>query len=277
MHTRRPPAPAPPKIPRRLIVTTARGTVAAIAAAALAWTASPPVHAQSRRPPTAAEKQALTRFTDVLFPLLDQFGDANWQKTDDLFDGVDNVSINIDPGVPLDDCIGFDRTYQVTPDSQLFNERLKPLYDQVQKVTDDMVAKMKSGTMDKADGDALDKLNTQIQRLSKVTLTVCANAPNVEASALRTKAPSLVPGVVAHKVSGEVCNVDAPNCYVILAGNWATATDAGTDGLYTFKFAHKAGSPYLENVVIKLSGAEDRIQEMLKKVPWARLTQGLAH
>ncbi len=265
--------PVPHGFPLRALTTRVSMTVALVAV--VVWVGTAPTAAQSRRAPTAAETRALTTFTDVLLPVLDQFGDANWEKTDDSFDGVDNISINVDPGVPLDNCIGFWRTYQVRPDSTLFNTRIKPLEDRVQKLGDELVSKYRAGTATKAESDALDGLNQQLEQMSQVGVDVCANSPNVDTSALRTSQPSLVAGVLAHKVSGDVCGVDVPICYVVLVGNWATAADDPSDNLSSFKFVHPAGSPYLENAVIKLTGSEERIQQLLKKIDWSRLKQGL--
>jgi hypothetical protein len=117
----------------------------------------------------------------------------------------------------------------------------------------------------------IQKLRHEIKSLDEVTMDVCANAPNLGAAELLPGSPSLLTGVVAHKVAGESCGGDAA-CYVLVYGDWKTARRSG-DG-YEFHFVHPAGSPYLENIVVRLHGADDRLQEMLQ-AEWTRLTSAL--
>ncbi|MGA7613543.1 MAG: hypothetical protein WBX15_00040 [Thermoanaerobaculia bacterium] len=248
------------------------------AAALLAFIAVPSSHAQSRRAPTPAEARVLNRFIGVMTPLLDRFVDPSWQvEDDDLPADASDVSISVDPGVPLDNCIGGSRTWAVVQDSPRFNQILKPLVDRSKALTDAVVAKTKDGKDTSAEWKALAPLNARMEQLSEVTIDVCANSPNVDAAALDSTTPSLLPDVIARKVSGEVCGVDIPNCYLLVFGNWKTARKNEPDHLYDFHFVHPAAAPYLENVVIELHGAEDRIQEMLKSVDWTRVNQALTH
>jgi hypothetical protein len=231
--------------------------------------------AQSRRAPTPAETTVLARFIDVMTPILERFVDASWQVKENGFpDNPARFSISMKPGVPLDDCFGGERTWGVPEGSPRFNARLKPLYERAQSLTDGLLAKYKAGQDATADAKELERLHQQIKDASELTVEVCANSPVVDAAALHSNQPSLVPGIPARKVDGG-CGVDVANCYVLAFGDWSTARLNAPDKLYDFHFVHPAASPYIENIVIKLHGADDRIQEMLKAVDWTRVNGAL--
>lgn len=248
-----------------------RPSVLVLAIVSIAVTAA----AQSRRPPTPAETTVLARFIDTMKPILDRFADENWQVKNDGFPAdPSGFSISIKAGVPLDDCIGGDRTWGVPPGSPRFKSRLKPLFDRAQALTEALAAKYKAGQDATAEAKELERLHDQIKAGSEVALEVCANSPIVEAAALHSAQPSVVPGAMARRVDG-ACGVDVPNCYVFAFGDWSSARLNAADKLYDFHFVHPPASPYLENIVIKLHGADDRIQEMLKAVDWTRVNDAL--
>ncbi|HVZ20730.1 MAG TPA: hypothetical protein VG871_06695, partial [Vicinamibacterales bacterium] len=64
-------------------------------------------------------------------------------------------------------------------------------------------------------------------------------------------------------------------CVVLAYGDWSTATPASGGRLVTFKFTHPPASPYLENIIVTIDGAEDRVDELLKTVDWTKLNDAL--
>lgn len=215
----------------------------------------------------------LTRFYTAMTAVIGPFADENWEVSRGTFpDDASHESIANHARVPLDDCLGGDRTWTVRQGSPRFNARVKPLFDRVQTLADGLLAKYQAGQDATADKQDIDRVRQQIKNANEVTMDVCANSPNIEASALAPNQPSLLPGAPVHKVPADVCGGDATACYVLVFGDWKTARASG--GRYEFHFAHPAGSPYLENVVIRLHGADDRIQEMLK-ADWARVGAAL--
>jgi hypothetical protein len=254
----------------RMRITGFRSCVLAITLPALAAVVS---GAQSRRDPTADEAKVLARFFGAIASVTAGFADDNWQVSGGtLPDDPSHETIAAHARVPLDDCFGGDRTWTVREDSERYNSRVKPLYDRVKALADGLVAKYQSGQTASGDKQEIDRVRQQIKNTSEVTMDVCANSPNVEATALTPNAPSLLPGVAAHKVSADVCGGGTTPCYVLAFGDWKSAR--ASNGRYDFHFVHPAGSPYLENVVIRLQGADDRIQEMLK-ADWGRVSAAL--
>jgi hypothetical protein len=228
---------------------------------------------QSRRDPTADEAKVLTRFIGAVTSVIGPFADENWEVGGGTFPaGASDQTISIRAHVPLDDCIGGDRTWKVRNGSPRFNTRLKPLYERAQTLTDGLVAKYQAGKDASADAKEIERVHQQIKAANEVTMDVCGNSPNIDAAALAADAPSLLQGVAAHKVKPDACGDSATTCYVLVYGDWKTARASGDR--YDFHFVHPAASPYLENIVIRLHGADDRVQEMLK-ADWARVGAAL--
>jgi hypothetical protein len=231
--------------------------------------------AQSRRAPTRDEAQVLTRFITAITSTVDPFSDANWQVDGGTFPkDASDASMSVHPQLPLDDCIGGDRTWSIRPNSPLFNARLFPLYERVKSLSEAMGAKLGAGQNASAETQEIQRINKQIKSVNKVTIDVCGNSPSIEAPALALETPSLLPGVIAHRVSPDVCGSDVAACYVLVYGDWKSARPSPSRDRDTYRFVNPPGSPYLENIVIRLKGADDRIQEMLK-ADWARVAQAL--
>jgi hypothetical protein len=65
------------------------------------------------------------------------------------------------------------------------------------------------------------------------------------------------------------------SAYVLVFGNWQTAKwDAGNKW-YRFHFAHPQNTPYIENIVIQIFGADDRIKKLLKTIDWNMANEGM--
>src|SRR5215831_1621043 len=231
--------------------------------------------AQSRRDPTPAEAQVLARFTGAIVSTVQPFADGNWQvRGGTLSEDAGQQSIAMHAKVPLDDCVGGDRTWGVRENSPLFNTRILPLYERIKTLADTMTAKYGAGQDASAERQEMARLNQQVKSSNEVTMDVCGNSPGIAAAALAPGQPSLLPSVAAHKVAPEVCGGGVGGCYVLAYGDWKSARLNASRDRYDFHFAHPAGSPYLENIVIQLKGADDRIQEMLK-ADWARVGAAL--
>jgi hypothetical protein len=62
---------------------------------------------------------------------------------------------------------------------------------------------------------------------------------------------------------------------VLAFGNWSTARPSQDYGDYRFHFIHPYG-PFIENIVIILMGNEQRIKELLQKIDWNEVNNGLS-
>ena len=210
------------------------------------------------RPPNPAEKQVLEKYESVINKVLDQFQSDDWDENVDYSVG-DDVNVSTNTGRPLDVDELFQRTYRVRNDSARWNQVVGPQMAKLE-AEPDMSKKM-------AIGQAL-------QALTSVEVEVHFN------SAVSIDAPP--PGKGYIQVPGAAMAYRATanpfthgSAYVLLFGNWqAMKWDAGKNA-YPFHFAHPQNTAYIENVVIQIYGADDRIQELLKKIDWNAVNAGM--
>ncbi|HSS95641.1 MAG TPA: hypothetical protein VLK33_01350 [Terriglobales bacterium] len=211
------------------------------------------------RPPTAAEKQVLEKYETVINKTLDQFQSDDWDENVD-YSVDENAAVGTNTGRPLDVDEMFQRTYRVRNGSERWNRVVGP---QMAKLQDepDMSKKM-------AIGQAL-------QALTSVEVEVHFNsAVSIDAPPTGNKGYMQVPGAaMAYHATTNPFNHGS--AYVLLFGNWqAMKWDAGKTA-YPFHFAHPQNTPFIENVVIQIYGADDRIQELLKKIDWNAVNAGI--
>jgi hypothetical protein len=211
------------------------------------------------RPPNPTEKQTLEKYENVINKVLDQFQSDDWDENVD-YSVDDDAGVNTNSGRPLDVNEMFQRTYRVRNDSARWNKVVGPQMAKLQEEPD-MSRKM-------AIGQALQALNS-------VEVEVHFNsAVSIDTPAPGSKDYIQVPGTAMayHATANPYSHGSA---YVLLFGNWqGTKWDAGKSA-YPFHFAHEQNTPFIENVVIQIYGADDRIQELLKKIDWNAVNTGM--
>ncbi|HVP37580.1 MAG TPA: hypothetical protein VMS93_00195 [Candidatus Saccharimonadales bacterium] len=238
---------------------------ARLAASVLALAAALPAAARPARaelrPPTPAESRALRRILGAVQQVLDRLGSDDWEKTSDLYDG--EPLVNSAPDVPLDINQNFERVYRVRRGSHRYSTRLWPLMERLEQVPD-LAGKQQVGA--------------EIQRLSWVTADVHINMRSAPIGQPPARNRDL--GVAGAAFAYALNPGDSPDAghgsYFILGfGNWRGARWDGENLGYRFAFAHRPGTPFVENVVIRIWGADDRIRELLRAVDWNQLNAAL--
>ena len=201
--------------------------------------------------PTSAEHRVLDPAIAAITRLLDQFGDDDWQKSNDLFGG--DVLVSNDPDVPLDIDQNFERTYSVRQGSHRWQTVMEPLVRQLQQLTQG------------GDYAAQRRVGGKIRSLSGVTVDVYINRADFGVD-------TTVPGLTHVTVKGASLALRSPPdsgfetqgpTYAIGFGAWRG------DG--PFHFVHGPRTPWIENIVVIVKGADDRIQELLTRIDWAAL------
>ena len=211
------------------------------------------------RSPTAAEKAALDKYLAALNPVLDQFQSDDWDENVDY--SLDDPQVNTnDPGVPLDIDELTQRTYTVRNGSQRWNEKIATPMQQLMS-SSDMNAKVKIGQ--------------QVQNLMRLQVQVHFNRANLGFEPAPANNHDLhIPGAAfAYKIDDSAFG--RGTAYVLAFGNWNNSKWDAEHGWYHFHFAHPQNTPYIENIEVRIYGADDRIQQLLHSIDWNALNNGL--
>jgi len=210
------------------------------------------------RNPTPAEKAALDKAVTSIENILDQFNSDDWDKEQDYYTG--EIAINGHADVPMDIDNNFERQYHVKMNSDRYNTLIKPIEDKI------------TAAMQQSDFATVQQLGKQNKALSWLTVDVYINrhTANVYPGNHAKTTKLNVTGIpYAYKTKGDGGEIE----YSLLFGNWETAQN-GEYGLnYHFKRPHV--TPYIENIVFIVHGADDRIQQLFKKVAWADIQNAL--
>src|SRR6185437_13485623 len=212
------------------------------------------------RSPTAAEKAALDKYLAAVNPVLDQFQGDDWDENVDY--SLDNPMVNTnDPGVPLDIDELTQRTYTVRNGSQRFNEKIAPSMQQLLDPAGNMSAKQKIGQ--------------QVQSLMRVQVQMHFNRANLAFEPTPSNNHDLhIPGAAfAYKIEDSAFGHGT--AYILAFGDWNNSKCDAALGCYHFHFAHPQNTPYIENIEVRIYGADDRIQQLLHSINWNALNNGL--
>jgi len=200
---------------------------------------------------TPAENAALQNYVTSVNAVLDHLRGAEWDEKID-YEIDSSVGANVHPAVPFDIDELTQRTYTTRRDSPRFQNMILPLVQQ-----------RMAGTL------------KVMPDLMHVVVDAHFNVPNVPiGSAPDANRDLKLPGVaLAYAVRAD--KPEAEVSYVLLFGNWQNANwDPSLQALH-FHFTHQKGTPFIENIVIRIRGADDRIAELLRKTSWSEINAGL--
>jgi hypothetical protein len=210
------------------------------------------------RPPTDAEAKALSRITKVIGTVLKGFRSDDWDES--IGDSLDDANVNTNAGVPLDVDTSLEWHYGVRNGSARWNSKIAPL-----------MAKMQSQTTP----EAMAVVGQQMKELMHVHVVVHFNRSNSGVSppppanmSLRVAGPAF-----AYKVTNEQFEDGA--AYVLLFGRWQADKWDSDNDRYHFVFAHPNVTPFVENIEVRLYGAEDRLTELLRTIDWNKVNEAL--
>ncbi len=230
--------------------------------------------AQNNRRPTEAEMTAINKAVNVIVPLVDRFQNETWQKEEGGADAPENYSVQKHPNVVMGVAPFNDWHFTIRQNSDYYNEKIKPYYD---KITNNQIPVNDPKAM-----GALQKEGQKIKLESNLYVEVHVNDAGIPINpAKKSLADLKIPGCYfAYKqqpdnLIGTDRNI--PDSYVLAFGKWENAKYNANLNEYYFKFGHPPGTPYIENIVIILSGPPDRLQELLKTTDWKSVDEGLTN
>jgi len=227
----------------------------------------------AQRKPTPQEAAAITKAAGAVNDIVERFADSNWQMSAGGIAPAEYYSVKIRPNEPINTTpFQGDWDFTIRTGSPLYHEKIQPY-----------IAKISSPPTDPNDKKAWDEYmhsTDKIKGLQHVYVEAVINRLSVFVNPLKGGNDDLkIPGCYFSykQPGGEVpvigTDYQLPS-YVLAFGNWKN-TKKESDGEYMFPFVHKPGTPYIENIVIILSGNEERIKELLQKTDWDKINEGL--
>lgn len=213
------------------------------------------------RKPNPAEQKVLTQYITIINRVLDHFQGDDWnERVDYALD--DEIMVHPDSGRPLDVDEMFQRTYDVRPGSERFNRMVQPVIDKMQQEPD---INKKSEIIKRVQ----DQMHVEVEiHFNRETIEV--DPPPAANSDLH------IPGAAfAYKVnhSSSAHGIS----YILAFGSWSQMNWDDKNHGYHFKFAHPQNTAYIENIEILVSGAPDRLEELLHSVDWKQVNDALTH
>jgi hypothetical protein len=237
--------------------------------------------AQSVREPNAAEKKVFDKAIPIIQSVLNRFGNNDWTLDQDWYNGDPLVPTDYDDKGPIGIDQNFERDYVVNQDSKRFNQIIKPLYDKAQLLSDKVVAKMKEYEKNPPKNnemvkdplsDSLNVLNNKMQELNELHVYAYINRANISgkpATDVQVKGSAMVT-----KTNEGYMAYDYFKSYYIAFGDWKSAKWNADDNLYDFKFKN-TNTPSIQNIVIIMTGAQDRMKELMNKIDWSVLNKAI--
>ena len=211
-----------------------------------------------KRKPTSEEERALAKYTTVMNRVLNQFRSPDWDETID--DDIDHPMINIMDDRPFDIDQQLKRTYQVRKESKRYQTLIAPRLQRVAQMKD-----ASRRDLERALAEDLQHLQVQVQFNLWVVPMITPPDPR--------KDPKIPGATFVHLDRDNPFNHGV--AYVLLFSNGRPGKWDETNSVYRNVFIHKPGTPYIENVEIRIYGAEDRIKELLRRIDWKQVNSAL--
>lgn len=230
--------------------------------------------AQNNRPPTEAEMTAINKAVNVIVPLVDRFQNETWQKEEGGADAPENYSVQKHPNVVMGVAPFNDWHFTIRQNSDYYQKNIKPYYE---KITNNQV--------NLQDAKALEEYQKEGKKIKleyNLFVEVHVNEAGLPVKPVKNSAADLkIPGCYfsykqqPDKLIGTDRNI--PDSYVLVFGNWGNVKTIPGLHEYDFKYTHPPGSPFIENIVIIISGPPARLQELLKTTDWKSVNDGLTN
>ncbi|MGH2612492.1 MAG: hypothetical protein ACRDFB_05525 [Rhabdochlamydiaceae bacterium] len=232
--------------------------------------------AQSDRDPTPKEKIAINKAVQVVVPLIQQFADNNWQMMSGGPDAPEDYSVQKKPDVPIGVAPFNGWQFSVKQGSDLWNTLITPYLTKLQTPPADMNNKKAMADYEKLDGE--------YKNIKDVYVEIIVNEKKLPINPVKNGKDDLkLPGCYyAYKQSSDpnkLVGTDRglENSYVLAFGNWTNAKVSYYSDVpyYNFHFLRPPGTPYIENMVIIISGNNNRIKYLLQEIDWNKVNRGL--
>ena len=245
------------------------------------------ISAQSLKEASPAEKKILKKPVSVIQSLLDQFGNNNWGESDtDTRDYDLLVPINYNGIGPIPLNEDFERIYIVQENSERFNTLLKPmnlklqaLYSKFGKESQDVQSKSLKEQEDFSKKpnptlDSITAIGNKMEKLNEVDVYAYINDDYIDGNPINDPGINVRGADMVTKQNRGYYQKDYWTTYYMAFGNWKGIKKDKEFKCYYYKFK-KTKTSSIQNIVIVLTGAPDRMKELMNKIDWSVLNNAL--
>lgn len=210
------------------------------------------------RKATPEEHKAIEKYKLHMNKVLDQFRGPEWTEKVDFTLGETMVNPGSDR--PMDLTEVFQRTYEARKTSPRYKTLIVPMIRKAEKQKDPSDKHLQMARVE-------DLMHVQVRVVNNVLVSTLHPGP-VKQNAVK------VPGAIsAYKDENNPYGYGA--AYTLLFGNAKSARWDENAGYYYYHFVHPHDSPYIENIEIRIYGADDRIKQLLRTVDWREVNKAL--
>ncbi|HEY7405553.1 MAG TPA: hypothetical protein VIB39_18650 [Candidatus Angelobacter sp.] len=211
-----------------------------------------------KRQPTEAEEKAITKYVTAVNKVFDQLGGPDWDEH--IEQKVEHPMVNVENDRPLDIDQLLRRNYEVRPDSRRFQTLIVPRQQKLAQLKD-------ASQKDLLRAQTEDLKYLQVEAHFNMLVVPMMSGPDPR------RDPKVTGATFAHQDRNNPFGHGV--AYVLFFSNGRAGKWDETNGVYRNTFVHPPNSPYIENVEIRIYGAEDRIHELLRKLDWKQVNAAL--
>ena len=245
------------------------------------------VYAQSLKEASPAEKKLLAKPVYAIQSLLDQFGNNDWGESNTDNSDYDMLVPTDDNGTgPIGLSQNFERVYKVQENSKRFNTLLKPLYLKLQELNSKYAeeyqaiqsksAKEQEDFLSKPNPtvDSLTTIGNKAEELSELDVYVYINDGYIQGKPVNEPDVNVRGASLVTKLNHGYYQMDNWTSYFLAFGDWKDLKYNNEYNCYYYKFKNTKTSS-IQNIVIVITGAPDRMKELMNKIDWSVLNKGL--
>ena len=234
-----------------------------------------PAFSQSLKEPSPTEKKFLVKPIHIIQSVLDQFGDNDWSLDSDDFNNNPVVPINDDGTGPINIDSDFERIYKVKENSKRYNTLIKPLAEK-EKILSDKLSQMpqEEAGKDNSTYDSLIAKGKQLSELYEIDVYAYINDDFIKGRPINEPDINVKGASIVTKLNKGYYADENWTSYFLAFGNWKNIKLNKEFNCYYYKFKNTKTSS-IQNIVIVMTGAQDRMKELMHKIDWSVLNKAL--
>jgi hypothetical protein len=211
-----------------------------------------------KQKPTPAQEKAIDKYVMTMNKVLDQFRGPDWDETIDH--AIEHPMVNVMEDRPFDLDEELQRTYHVRPGSKRYQTLIEPRLQKAAQIKDLTQKQIQRALVE-------DLMHLRVQVNCNMFVVPMITAPD-------PRRDPKIPGAtfVHHDRDNPFGHGEA---YILFFSNGRPGKWDETNSVYRNTFLHPPNSPYIENLEIRIYGADDRIRQLLRTLDWKQVNSAL--